>query len=77
MKLLGYKYNPVEAFVKVNPNKKVHGIKKPNKLDATSISRALPILRSTKITRKFCMTLLAEFAFEVKRALGDKDWEFG
>ena len=66
LKLLGYKYAPVEdilcpAFVEVNPNKKVRGIKRPNKLDATSISGALAILKGTKITRKVCMSLLAEF----------------
>ena len=66
LKLLGYKYAPVEdillpAFVEVKPNKKVRSIKKPNKLDTTSTCGALEILKSTKITRKVCMSLLNEF----------------
>ena len=46
----------------VEENKAQHPWHCPPQLQQdTSISRALTILRSTKITRKVCMTLLAEF----------------
>ena len=66
LKLLGYKYTPeldtyAPGFTEINPNRRVRGVKKSNNVDVSSPDSALSMLKQVRITRKICMSLLAEF----------------
>jgi hypothetical protein len=66
VKLLGYKYNPLEdtlslGFSELNMNKRIRGAKKPNETPVTTTEEAAVLLQPLIITRRKAMSKLAEF----------------